>query len=112
MGNMGSPTMGMANNSTGSLTPPPLGLFGVTNRLAAAGGPADRAFALGGGIFPPRTPTLGMSSLFCKIFFEFHSVLRIRIRRVHMFLSLSDLHPDPLVKDMNPDPDPSIMKQK
>ncbi len=64
MGNMGSPTMGMANNSTGSLTPPPLGLFGVTNRLAAAGGPADRAFALGGGIFPPRTPTLGMSSLF------------------------------------------------
>ena len=61
MGNMGSPTMGMANNSTGSLTPPPLGLFGVTNRLAAVGGPADRAFALGGGIFPPRTPTLGMS---------------------------------------------------
>jgi len=52
--------MGMANNSTGSLTPPPLGLFGVTNRLP--GGP-DRAFALGSGIFPPRTPTLGAANM-------------------------------------------------
>jgi hypothetical protein len=34
--------------------------------------------------------------------------LRIRIRRIHMFLGLPD--PDPLVRDT--DPDPSIIKQK
>jgi hypothetical protein len=34
-------------------------------------------------------------------------VLRIRI---HMFLGLLD--PDPLVRGMDPDPDPSIAKQK
>ena len=46
------------------------------------------------------------------------SVLRIRIHRIHMFLGLLD--PDPLVKGMDPDPDPaldpdpdpSIIKQK
>jgi hypothetical protein len=40
------------------------------------------------------------------------SVLRIRlqIHRIHMFLSLPD--PDPLVRGMNPDPDPSIIMQK
>jgi hypothetical protein len=37
-------------------------------------------------------------------------VLRIRIHRIHMFLGLSD--PDPLVKGMDPDPDPSIIMQK
>jgi hypothetical protein len=41
--------------------------------------------------------------------------IRIRIHRVHVFLSLPD--PDPLVRGMNPDPaldpdtDPSISKQ-
>jgi hypothetical protein len=35
-------------------------------------------------------------------------VLRIRIRRIRMFLALLD--PDPLVRGM--DPDPSIIKQK
>ncbi len=34
--------------------------------------------------------------------------IRIRIRRIHMFLGLP--YPDPLVRDM--DPDPSIIKQK
>ncbi len=34
--------------------------------------------------------------------------MRIRIRRIHMFLGLPD--PDPLVRD--PDPDPSTIKQK
>jgi hypothetical protein len=34
----------------------------------------------------------------------------IRILRIRMFLGLLD--PDPLVTDMNPDPDPSIIKQK
>ncbi len=37
-----------------------------------------------------------------------YAVLRIRIRRLHMFLGLPD--PDPLVRDTAPDP--SIMKQK
>ncbi len=38
------------------------------------------------------------------------AVLRIRIRRVRMFLGLLD--PDPLVRGMDLDPDPSIIKQK
>jgi hypothetical protein len=40
-------------------------------------------------------------------------VLRIRIHLSHMFLSLLDLVPDPLVRGMDPtpDPDPSIIKQ-
>jgi hypothetical protein len=36
----------------------------------------------------------------------------ISVLRIHMFLGLPDPHPDPLVRDMEPDPDPSIMKQK
>jgi hypothetical protein len=43
----------------------------------------------------------------------FNSVLRIRIRRIHMFLGLLD--PDLLVRGMHPDPaldpDPSIIMQ-
>jgi hypothetical protein len=38
----------------------------------------------------------------------FLAALRIRIRRIRMFLGLLD--PDPLVRDM--DTDPSIIKQK
>ncbi len=34
-------------------------------------------------------------------------VLRIRIR-IHMFLGLPDLDPDPLVRGMYPDPDPAL----
>jgi hypothetical protein len=37
------------------------------------------------------------------------SVLRIRI---HMFLGLPDPYPDPLVRGMDSDPDPSIIMQK
>jgi hypothetical protein len=37
-------------------------------------------------------------------------VLRIRIHQIHLFLGLLDPDPDPLVRDM--DPDPSIIKQK
>jgi hypothetical protein len=37
---------------------------------------------------------------------------RIRIHRIHMFLGLSDPNPDPLVRCMDPDPDPSFIKQK
>jgi len=59
-----SPGLAGLAGSTGSLTPPPsltglnLGLFSVNNRLAPG---ADRAFALGGGMFQPgaRNPTLG-----------------------------------------------------
>jgi hypothetical protein len=36
--------------------------------------------------------------------------IRIRIRSIHMFLGLPDPHPDPLVRDT--DPDLSIIKQK
>ncbi len=32
------------------------------------------------------------------------AVLRIRIHRIHMFLG----HPDPLVRSMDPDPDPAL----
>ncbi len=37
-------------------------------------------------------------------------VLGIRIHRIHMFLGPPD--PDPLVRGMDPDPDPSIIMQK
>jgi hypothetical protein len=44
------------------------------------------------------------------------AVLRIRIRRIRMFLGLLYPDPDPLVRGMDPDPaldpDPSITKQK
>jgi hypothetical protein len=41
------------------------------------------------------------------------SVFRIRIGiRIHMFLGLMDPDLDPLVRGMDPDPDPSIIKQK
>jgi hypothetical protein len=36
----------------------------------------------------------------------------IKSHRIHIFLSLLDLDPDPLVRGMDPDPDPSITKQK
>jgi hypothetical protein len=45
-----------------------------------------------------------------------YAVLRIRIRiwirihRIHVCLGLLD--PDPLVRGMDPDPDPSIIEQK
>jgi hypothetical protein len=40
--------------------------------------------------------------------------IRIRIHWIHMFLGLPDLDSDPLVRGMDPapDPDPSIIKQK
>jgi hypothetical protein len=38
-------------------------------------------------------------------------VLRIRIRKIHMFLGLTDPDPDPLVRDTDPNADPSIIKQ-
>ncbi len=40
----------------------------------------------------------------------FEAVLRIRIRRIHMFLGLPD--PDPLVRETDLDSDPSSTKQK
>jgi hypothetical protein len=36
------------------------------------------------------------------------AVLRIRIHRIHMFLGLLDTDPDPLVRGMDPDPDPAL----
>ncbi len=42
----------------------------------------------------------------------FKAGLRIRIHRVHMFLGLPDPDPDPLVRGMDPDSDPSIIMLK
>ncbi len=39
----------------------------------------------------------------------FQAVFRIRI---HMFLGLMDPNPEPLVRGIDPDPDPSIINQK
>ncbi len=38
-------------------------------------------------------------------------VLRNRIHRIHMFLGLLDPDADPLVRGLDPAPDPSIIKQ-
>jgi hypothetical protein len=38
------------------------------------------------------------------------AVFRIRINRIHMFLGLPD--PNPFVRGMDPDPDPSVIMQK
>ncbi len=38
--------------------------------------------------------------------------IRIRIYRIRMFLGLPYPNSDPLVRGMDPDPDPSIIKQK
>jgi hypothetical protein len=56
----------------------------------------------------------------CLPYVPFETVLRIqvriRIRRIRMFLGLLDPDSDPLVRGMDlgmdPDPDPSITKQK
>jgi hypothetical protein len=42
----------------------------------------------------------------------FFSVLRIRIRRIHMYFGVLDPDPDPRVGDMEPDPNPIIIKLK
>ncbi len=52
-------------------------------------------------VFIPKTTSTEFSSVFR---------IRIRIHRIHMFLGLPD--PDLLVRGMDPDPDPSIIKQK
>jgi hypothetical protein len=53
---------------------------------------------------------VGLFTLLGNISLRFQAVLRIRIRRIRMFLGLLD--PDPLVRGVDPDPDPSINKQK
>jgi hypothetical protein len=45
-----------------------------------------------------------------KVRNRLHQCCGIRIRRNHMFLGLPDPHPDPLIRDT--DPDPSFIKQK
>jgi hypothetical protein len=39
-------------------------------------------------------------------------VFRIRIHRIHVFFCLPDPDPDPLVRGMDLDSDPSIIMQK
>jgi len=60
IGSIGSPTLGMGGS--GSLTPPPLGLFGGMPNHRVGGAGLDRA-GFGLGMFPPRTPTLGGANL-------------------------------------------------
>jgi len=38
--------------------------------------------------------------------------IRIRIHRINVFLGFLDPDPDQLARGMDPDPDPSIIKQK
>ncbi len=47
---------------------------------------------------------------FLLLFCTLEAVLRIWIHRIHVFLGLLD--PDPLVRAMDPDPDPSVIMQK
>ncbi len=49
-------------------------------------------------------PVFFISLTYPKVFLP--SVLGVRIRRIRMFLGLLDL--DPLVRGMDPDPDPSL----
>jgi hypothetical protein len=62
----------------------------------------------------PRPAGILLPHFFCMRL----KVLWIRIRRIHMFLGLPDPNPDPLVRDTDPNPtldpdtDPSIIKQK
>ena len=49
--------------------------------------------------------------VFCKLgSIDLDTVFRFRIHRIQMFLGLPD--PNPLVRGIDPDPDPSIIKQK
>ncbi len=48
-----------------------------------------------------------------RTIFNWESVNKPVFRiRIHKFLGLPDLDPDPLVRGMDPDLDPSIIKQK
>ncbi len=49
---------------------------------------------------------------FTGLYSKIATVLRIRIHRIHMFLGLLDPDADPLLRFMDPDPDPSTIKQK
>jgi hypothetical protein len=72
-----------------------------TGREAAARGGLDRGAAAhgeGAARSPPLHPT------------HHQAVFRIRIHRIHMFLGLPD--PDPFVRGMDLDPDPSVIMQK
>jgi hypothetical protein len=51
-----------------------------------------------------------IAATFGKIILRKCQCCGIRIRRIHMFFGLPD--PDPLVRDTDPDSDPSIIKQK
>ncbi len=55
--------------------------------------------------------TIHMDLLYPRELALFRPVLRIRIRRIHVF-GPPGSGPDPLVRGMDPDPDPSIIKQK
>jgi hypothetical protein len=55
-------------------------------------------------------PKLHTSDLLNTEKHSFSPVFRIRVRRIRKFFGLPD--PDPLVRGTDPDPGPSIIKQK
>ncbi len=60
------------------------------------------------GRLPATVPRYGTVHIIPPLIAELR--IRIRICRIQMFLGLPDPHPDPLIREM--DPDPSIVKQK
>jgi hypothetical protein len=48
----------------------------------------------------------------CMFLFSAHSIIYLLRIRILMVLGLHDPDPDPLVRDMDQAPDPSIIKQK
>jgi hypothetical protein len=60
----------------------------------------------------PRETLMRQKPVRCRYLGKLSPVLRIRIRRIPMFLGLLDPDPDPLVRGLDPDPDGSIIKQK
>ncbi len=65
--------------------------------------------ALKGQFYITIEPELNCNDMGTSILY-FFAVFRIRIHRIHMFLGHKD--PDPLVRGMDPDPDPPIITQK
>jgi hypothetical protein len=79
--------------------------------LAAEAEQAKSANEVGG---ETADANLTLTNLFTDLRAVFRIRIQIRIHRIHMFLGLMDPDPVPLVRGMDPAPDPdsSIIKQK
>jgi hypothetical protein len=92
-----------------------LGYWAQYGGREASSGVGTRVSSLHGGGHQAKYSTIkGHVYYILNIIFiwrrAYKPVLRIRIRRIHMFLGFPVPHPDTLIRDM--DPDPSIIKQK